>query len=164
MTFEIADITPGKGSRSQASKLTELPAHHLALLDDPIYATVATMRKSGPPHLTTVWVDRDETHVRMNSAKGRIKDLNLRARPDCSIMLIDPKTPYHWMSIEGKVTEIIDEEDPDPKKVEWVTKHIDDLAEFYVNKRPYPNRAPGEVRVLYMIEPSRIIAFGPPGG
>lgn len=161
MTFELNNITPGKGSRSTASSLNELEPQHLALIDSATYATVATLRKSGPPHMTTVWVDRDDTHVRLNSAKGRIKDLNLRVRPECSIMLIDPESPYHWISIEGKVVEIIDEEDPDSKRAASVTEHIDDLAELYMNKRPYPMRNPaGEVRVLYKIAPSRIVTFG----
>lgn len=165
MSFEIANITPGKGDRTQATKISEVPAQYLDLLDKPIYATVATMRKSGPPHLTTVWVDRDDTYVYMNSAKGRVKDKNLRARPDVSVMLVNPENPYHWMSIEGKVIEIVDEEDPDPARAQSVTDHIDDMAEFYVNKRPYPTRNPaGEVRVRYKIEPTRVVAFGPPGG
>ncbi len=161
MTFEIANITPGKGARSTATSLNELAPQHLALIDKPVYATIATMRKSGPPHLSAVWVDRDDTHICVNSAKGRIKDINLRARADCTIMLIDPESPYHWVSIEGQVAEIIDEEDPDPKRAAAVTEHIDGLAEAYVNKRPYPNRNPaGEVRVMYKIAPSRIVTFG----
>lgn len=161
MTFEIADITPSRASRRQASSLDELAPEHLALLDKPVYATIATLRKEGPPHLTTVWVDRDDKHVRLNSAKGRVKDRNLRARPDCSIMLVDPESPYHWISIEGEVVEITDEEDPDPARAKAVTEHIDDLAEHYVNKRPYPTRQPGEVRVMYRIAPGRIVTFGP---
>lgn len=165
MSFEISVITPGKASKTQATSLTEIDDVHLALIDKPIYTTVATMRKSGAPHLTTVWVDRDDTHLRLNSAKGRVKDLNLRARPDCSMMFIDPANPYCWMSIEGKVEEIIDEEDPDAARAQSVTDHVDDLAEFYINKRPYPTRNPaGEVRVLYRIAPTRVIVFGPMGG
>lgn len=162
MAFEIADITPRKGSRKQASSLSELAPEHLALLDRPIYATVATLRKDGPPHLTTVWVDRDDGHVRLNSAKGRIKDRHLRARPECSLMLVDPDDPYHWLSVEGEVVEIVDEEDPVRGKE--VTEHIDSLSEAYVGKRPYATRNPaGEVRVMYRIAPTRVITFGPPG-
>lgn len=161
MSFEIANITPGKGSRATAENLDEMDDAHLALLDKPVYATVATLRKSGPPHMTTVWIDRDDKHIRLNSSKGRVKDKNLRARADCSIMLIDPESPYHWMSIEGQVVEIIDEEDADEARAQSVTDHIDDLGEMYMNKRPYPMRNPdGEVRVLYKIAPSRIVIFG----
>ena len=86
---------------------------------------------------------------------------NLRARPAISLMAINPESPYHWLSVEGTVVEIIDEEDAE--RAAEVTAHIDDLGEAYVNKRPYPNRQPGEVRVRYKIEPTRIVAFGPLG-
>ena len=145
----------------QIQTLANLAPEQLELLDNPVNTTVATMRKSGPPHLTVIWCSRDDTHIYLNSAKGRIKDINLRARPDVSMMLINPKNPYHWLSVEGRVVEIVDEEDP--KRASEVTEHVDDLAEFYVNKRPYPTRGPGEVRVMYKIEPSRIVAFGPLG-
>lgn len=163
MAFQIADITPPpKGDRPETDKITDLDRKQLDLLARPVYATVATMRASGPPHLTTVWYSHDDTHFYLNSAKGRIKDRNLRARPELSMMIMNPDDPYHWISVEGRVVEMIDEEDPNGQ---IATDHVDDLAEFYVNKRPYPSRNPaGEVRVRYKIEPTRIICFGPMNG
>ncbi len=160
MTIRLTKL-PGPGQHSEIDSLAEVGASHLELLDKPIYVTVATTRASGPPHLTVIWASRDDTHIYINSSKGRIKDRNLRARPEISLMAINPESPYHWLSVEGKVVEIIDEEDP--KRAAEVTAHIDDLGEAYVNKRPYPNRLPGEVRVRYKIEPTRIVAFGPLG-
>ena len=49
----------------------------------------------------------------------------------------------------------------DPKGGAEATRHIDDMTEVYLNIRPYPNRAPGEVRVRYAIEPTRVLTFGP---
>jgi PPOX class probable F420-dependent enzyme len=160
MTIRLTKL-PGPPNSTEIKSLADVGPAHLELLDKPIYVTVATLRASGPPHLTVIWADRDDTHVYINSAKGRIKDRNLRARPEISIMAINPENPYHWISIEGKVVEIVDEEDP--KRAEEVTKHIDDLAWAYVQKRPYPTRQPGEIRVKYKVEPSRIVAFGPLG-
>ena len=76
-------------------------------------------------------------------------------------MAINPESPYHWLSVEGTVVEIIDEEDAE--RAAEVTAHIDDLGEAYVNKRPYSNRFPGEVRVKYKIKPKRLVCFGPIG-
>ncbi len=160
MTIRITQL-PGPPQPSEIDSLAELDPSHLELLDKPVYVTVATLRQSGPPHLTVIWASRDDTHIYINSAKGRIKDLNLRARPEVSLMAINPDNPYHWLSVEGTVVEIVDEEDPE--RGAEVTAHIDDLGEAYVNKRPYPNRQPGEVRVKYKIEPTRIVAFGPLG-
>jgi len=152
---------PGAGERTQIANLNELAPAMQRLLDEPIYATVATLRKSGPPHVTVVWCDRDDDFIYINSSKGRIKDVNLRARPEITLHLMSPTNSYHWLSVEGKVVEMIDEEDPE--RAAEVTAHIDDLGEFYVKKRPYPNRFPDEVRVKYKIQPSRIVAFGPIG-
>ena len=152
---------PGPPKISEIESLNELGPRQLELLDGPIYVTVATLRASGPPHLTVVWADRDDTHVYLNSNNQRIKDRNLRARPDVTIMAVNPENPYHWLSVEGRVVEFVDE--TDATRGAEVTAHIDDLAELYVNKRPYPNRQPGEIRVKYKVAPSRIVAFGPIG-
>ncbi len=160
MTIKLSKL-PAGGERTEIDSLDDLPPAMTRLLDEPIYVTVATLRKSGPPHVTVVWCDRDSNYIYINSSKGRIKDVNLRARPDLTLHMMSPTNSYHWMSIEGKVVEMIDEEDP--ARAAEVTKHIDDLGEFYVKKRPYPNRFPGEVRVKYKIEPSRIVCFGPIG-
>lgn len=160
MTIRITKL-PGPPQQSEIGSLADLEPSQLELLDKPIYVTAATLRESGPPHLTVIWANCDDTHIYINSAKGRIKDRNLRARPDVSLMAINPENPYHWLSVEGTVVEIVDEDDPE--RAAEVTAHIDDLAEAYINKRPYPLRQPGEVRVKYKIEPTRIVAFGPVG-
>ena len=161
MAIQVTKL-PGADQHSEIADLDALPPEFTRLLDEPIYATVATLRKSGPPHLTVVWCDRDKDFVYINSSKGRVKDRNLRVRPEVTLHLMNPANSYHWMTVEGKVVEIVDEEDPE--RAAEVTKHIDDLGEFYVKKRPYPNRFPGEVRVKYKIQPTRIVCFGPLGG
>ena len=61
----------------------------------------------------------------------------------------------------GSQVEIIDEDDKN--KGHLATQSIDSLAKRYVNQTPYPFRDPkGEVRVLYKVEPTRILTFGNP--
>jgi hypothetical protein len=58
------------------------------------------------------------------------------------------------------VVRIIEEDDEADGHL--ATENIDDLADVYLGKRPYPLRDPrGEVRVLYKVEPTRIVTFGP---
>ncbi len=114
MTIKVTKLAgPGAGERSEIDNLDALPTEMTRLLDEPIYATVATLRKSGPPHVTVVFCDRDSDYVYINSAKGRIKDVNLRARPEITLHVMSPTNVRHWMSVEGKVVEMIDEEDPE---------------------------------------------------
>jgi hypothetical protein len=89
----------------------------------------------------------------------RQKDKNLHARRDVSIMIVNSENPLHWMSIYGKVENIIDEDDE--KRESLATQNIDDLTELYLSQRPYPFRDPkGEIRVLYQVRPTRIVTFG----
>ncbi|MFQ5915717.1 MAG: PPOX class F420-dependent oxidoreductase [Nitrospinota bacterium] len=166
MSLEIAAvITVGNdkaftiGDRTNVAGLNELADSYRQLLEGGVTATLATVSANGLPQLTPVWVNHDGTHVNLNSVRGRLKDRNLRARPDVSLMLVNPENPYHWMTINGRVEEIIDEDDP--TKGTLATQNVDDLAELYLGKHPYPFRDPkGEIRVLYKVRPAQILTFG----
>ena len=172
MLLEIRDIiTPGNenpftvGDRKTVARLLELSPAHLALLEDDLkaVASLATINANGRPQLTPVWLNHDGSRINLNSARGRLKDRNLRARPVASIMLMNPNNSYHFITIDGVVEEIIDEDDPENGHL--VTKNIDALSEKYLGTSPYPLRAPkGEVRVLYKVRPTKIPTFGPVGG
>ena len=167
MTVEIADIiTPGHegafkvGTRDPRPSLRELPEVHRRLFEDPVTACLATITPSGHAQLTPVWVNTDGDHLFLNSTAGRVKDRNLRARPDVTLMLLNPKNPYHWLTVYGRVVDVIDENDPE--RGHLATENIDDLAAKYLDQRPYPLRDPaGEVRVRYAVEPRRVVTFGP---
>jgi PPOX class probable F420-dependent enzyme len=150
------------GERSEASGLDAIPETHRMLLTGPITATLATINRSGTVQLTPVWVGSDDTHVLLNTAKGRVKDRNMRERPDVTLLFMNPENPYHWMSIRGVIEEAIDEDDPE--RGHLVTEDIDNAAELYVNQRPYPFRDPvnPDVRVLFRVRPVKVQVFGAP--
>ena len=76
---------------------------------------------------------------------------------------MSPRNPYHFMTIEGVVEEIIDEDDPE--KGHLATQNADALSQKYLQTSPYPLRDPnGEVRVLYKLRPTKILTFGPVEG
>jgi len=79
---------------------------------------------------------------------------------DVTIQITNPENPYHWVTIYGKVDEIIEESDP--QNGHLATEGIDDLAELYIQQRPYPFRSEGEERVLFKIAPTQIVTFGAP--
>lgn len=171
MSVEIADvITPGNegaftiGERKQAAAIGSLAPVHLALFDAPTTASVVTINADGSPQLTPNWVHHDGTNLFLNSVRGRLKDRNLRARPEqVVVMLVNPKNPYHWITVYGEVSEIVDEDDAE--RGHLATESIDYLAGLYLGTTPYPLRDPnGEVRVRYTVRPTRIVTFGPVGG
>ena len=115
------------------------------------FASLSTLMKDGSPQVTPVWFDYDGRHVRINSALGRVKDKNIRRDPRVSLSIQDPDNPYRYLEIRGKVVDITQNGADD---------HIDSLAQKYLGQAKYPFRQPGEVRVLYKIEPTRLSAMG----
>jgi PPOX class probable F420-dependent enzyme len=115
------------------------------------FANLATLMADGTPQVTPVWFDFDGTHIRINTAKGRVKDKNMRRNPKVALAIMDPHNPYRYLSVRGEVDEITEDGADD---------HIDALTKKYLGKDKYPFRQPGEVRVLYKIRPERISSYG----
>jgi PPOX class probable F420-dependent enzyme len=129
----------------------EIPEKYVDLLQKPAFGNLGTLMKDGSPQVTPVWVDYDGEFVRINSAKGRVKDKNIRRDPRVSISLQDPANAYRYVEIRGRVVEITETGADD---------HINKLSQKYLGKPVYPFRQPGEVRVTYKIEPERVSSMG----
>ena len=114
-------------------------------------ADLGTVMADGTPQVTPMWFDWDGTHIRVNSAKGRIKDRNMRARPAVAVSIVDPDNPYRYLSIRGRVVEVTEQ---------GADAHIDALAKKYLGKDTYPFRRDGEVRVTYKIRPDHVGGMG----
>jgi PPOX class probable F420-dependent enzyme len=121
------------------------------LLKKKAFANLSTLMKDGSPQVTPVWFDYDGSHIRVNSALGRVKDKNIRRDPRVSMAIQDPDNPYHYLEIRGKVVDITQQ---------GADEHIDSLAQKYLGQAKYPYRQPGEVRVLYKIEPQKLSSMG----
>ena len=130
---------------------TAIPEKYRDLFNKKAFASLATVMPDGNPQVTPVWCDFDGKHVLVNSAKGRVKDRNMRHDPKVSLALIDPDNPYRYLQVQGYVAEITEN---------GADQHIDKMAKKYLGKDKYPFRQPGEVRVLYKIEPDRTSAMG----
>jgi PPOX class probable F420-dependent enzyme len=115
------------------------------------FAHLATLMGDGTPQVTPVWIDFDGNHLIVNSAKGRLKDRNLRARDQVGLSISDPENPYRYVGIQGRVAEITED---------GADAHIDKMAKKYMGKDEYPFRRPGEVRVMYKIAPEKVHGMG----
>ncbi|HKT47635.1 MAG TPA: PPOX class F420-dependent oxidoreductase [Candidatus Acidoferrales bacterium] len=128
-----------------------IPDKYKDLFEKQAFANLATLMRDGSPQVTPVWVDYDGKHVRFNSALGRVKDKNIRRDPRVAISVQDPENPYRYVEVRGRVVEITQNGADD---------HINKLAKKYLGKDVYPFRQPGEVRVLYKVEPEKISSMG----
>jgi PPOX class probable F420-dependent enzyme len=131
--------------------MTTIPEKYLDIFQKQSFAQLATLMPDGSPQVTPVWVDYDGRYIVINTAKGRVKDRNMRRDPRVGIDLVDPDNPYRHLSIRGRVAEITEN---------GADAHIDKQAKKYLGQDHYPLRAPGEVRVLYKIEPQAVHAMG----
>ncbi len=128
-----------------------IPATHIDILEKPTYAHFTTLMPDGSPQTSPVWIDHKDGKVLVNSAKGRVKDKNVRRDPRVSVSLTDPENPYRVLLVRGKVVEISEN---------GADAHIDAMAKKYLGKDSYPFRTPGEVRVMYYIEPTSVVVQG----
>jgi len=115
------------------------------------FANLATVMPDGSPQNTPVWFDMKGGIIRLNSARGRTKDRNMRANSRVALSIMDPGNPYRYIQIRGKVTRVSEEGGGD---------HIDTLAKKYLGQDKYPWNKPGDVRVIYEVEPLSFSTMG----
>jgi PPOX class probable F420-dependent enzyme len=111
------------------------------------FAHIATLNPDGTPQVTPVWIDYVNGKVLVNSARGRVKVRNMKPGSPVAISIIDPDNPYRYVQIRGKVSRVTEE---------GASAHIDKMAKKYLGKDKYPFAKPGEVRVLFEIEPTAV--------
>lgn len=131
----------------------QIPESHKHLLTNKeVYPKLATLLEDGRPQVHPVWGDYDGQYLRVNTAKGRQKDENLREREYATLLFVAPDDPYFWMEIRGHVAEVVEGGEAED--------HIDSLAQKYIGEETYPFRQADEVRVMFKIKPDRVLAYG----
>ncbi len=128
-----------------------IPEKYADLFQKKAFASLATINADGSPQVTPVWCDWDGQHLLVNTAKGRRKDRNMRREPRVSLAILDPDNPYRYLEVRGKVVEVTEQGADD---------HINRMAKKYLDVDQYPYRQPGEVRVLYKVQPERVSSMG----
>ena len=115
------------------------------------FANLATIMKDGTPQVTPVWCDYVDGIIRVNTAKGRVKARNMKEGSAVALAIMDPDNPYRYLQVRGRVRRIVEA---------GADRHIDALAKKYLGKDKYPFAQPGEVRLMYEIEPHAAHAMG----
>jgi PPOX class probable F420-dependent enzyme len=132
--------------------MATIPDGFLDLLQDKkAFANLATVMADGAPQVTPVWFDYTGALVRVNTAKGRVKSRTLRPGAPVALAIMDPDNPYRYLQIRGRVSSATEQ---------GADAHIDSLAKKYLGKDSYPFRQPGEIRVMYEIEPMAASGMG----
>jgi PPOX class probable F420-dependent enzyme len=109
------------------------------------FAHLATLMEDGSPQVTPVWLDYTDGMIRVNTARGRVKDRNMKVGSRVALSIQDPENPYRYVQIRGKVAK---------ETEQGADAHIDSLAKKYMGVDSYPFRNAAEKRVIYFIEPT----------
>ncbi len=128
-----------------------IPEKYRDLFQKRAFANLATLMPNGSPQVTPVWCDFDGEHVLFNSAKGRQKDKNVRRDPRVALTLMDPENPYRYLEIRGRVVEITED---------GADAMLDRMSKKYLGVDKYPYGAPGDVRVIYKVQPEHTTVMG----
>jgi PPOX class probable F420-dependent enzyme len=129
--------------------MEKIPESQRDLLQDRTraFAFLATVMPDGSPQVTPVWFNTDGNHILINSAEGRAKVKNMRARKHVALAIIDPDDPYRYIQIRGRVLEIIHQ---------GAREHIDALAKKYTGADRFNPEKPGEIRVIFKIKTDHV--------
>ncbi len=132
--------------------MVPIPESYLDLLQQKkAFASLATVMPDGTPQVTPVWFDYAGGKLRVNTAKGRVKARNMKPGAVVALAIMDPDNPYRYVQIRGRVVSATED---------GADGHIDQLAKKYLGKDTYPFRQPGEVRIMYEIEPISVSGMG----
>ena len=132
--------------------MVAIPAEYLDLLQQKTaFAHLATIMPEGTPQVRHGWFDYSVHKIRDTSAKGRVKVRNMREGAPVAVSILDPENPYRYIQIRGRVGHVTED---------GASAHIDFLAKKYLGKDKYPFSQPGEVRVIFEIEPAAVQVMG----
>ena len=124
-----------------------IPASLIDLVEGDALGHLATVRANGTPHVTPLWVDHDGEAVLVNVRLDRVKAANMRERPDVAISIVDPRNPYRYLAITGRVASWSEDG--------W-QEHMNKLARRYMKVDRYPWFFAGEQRAIFRIVPTNV--------
>lgn len=125
-----------------------LPDRVREFLEQPHFASLATVGESGRPNQAIVWYRlQPDGRILVNSLEGRRWPANLRRDPRANLAVFLAADPNRWVGITGTVDEIVDD-------VERARDDICGLAERYDDAGSIPDFR-RQQRVTFLIRIDR---------
>ena len=124
-----------------------------AVLDSPVFATVATVQPDGTPQQSVVWVERDGDDVLFMVGVGSRKERNLRRDPRVSVLVCPPEAPYGYAAIRGRA--VFEPALSERLRDDLAVKYVGRTYAEHVERTPEARAGLGEV-VAVRVTPERI--------
>ena len=77
----------------------KIPDQYKDILAKVAFANLATLMPDGRPQVSPVWFDFDGSNIWVNSAKGRVKDKNMRRNKRVALSITDPDNAYRLLRV-----------------------------------------------------------------
>ena len=113
-------------------------------------AHLATLNPDGSPQVSPVWVDAEGDLIRVNTARGRVKERNVRRDPRVAVSVTADDDPLRRVMVQGEVVNLTEE---------GAVDHIHALARRY-DGTDYRGLSPEMTRVIIEIRPRRVTRAG----
>lgn len=113
--------------------------------DSKAFLYLATLMPDGSPQVTPVWFSADDEYILINTAEGRLKEKNMKARSHVAMTIQDPNDRYRYIGIRGEVVGSTEE---------GADEHIAELSLRY-DLKPW-NKREGQKRIIYKIKPTHV--------
>jgi len=91
--------------------MDQVPAELVDLLTGSTLGHVTVVTPKGNLISHIMWVDYEDGRVMTSSRVGSAKGKALRADPRVSISVVDTANPWRWVSVSGRVVEILPDTD-----------------------------------------------------
>lgn len=98
----------------------EIPKHIRAFLEEPRLCVMATLSRDGSPRLTVMWYDISDDLIILNTARGRLKERNLRRDPRMSICIEDGG---RYVTLSGRAEIIEDRAIQEAEVIRMATRY-----------------------------------------
>lgn len=137
--------------------MTAIPESHLDLVNGPVYGVLSTHMPNGDIQSTLVWFDYDGEFIRVNTKRGRVKERNVVANPNVSLLAVDTGNPWKYIAIRGRVAHISEEN---------TVAHLDGLTKIYLGQDHYygtvepPEALEGITRCILKIAVEHVMTVG----
>ena len=120
------------------------PSEYIDLLSDDCKALLylATLMPDGSPQVTPVWFNTEGEFILINTAEGRTKERNMRARPNIAVTIQDPTDSYRYLGMRGEVVSCTSE---------GADEHINRLSLKYSGD-PW-KKCPEQKRIIFRFRP-----------
>ena len=88
-----------------ATEQQQIPDQVMDLFQEPALGGVSYHNAKGEIVSWPMWVDYEDGRILTSSPAGSAKGKSFRQRPEVSVLIVSTKTPWHWLSLSGRVVD-----------------------------------------------------------